>query len=233
MDGDWPYTMDSQYCESRVQDDEDDPLRGAGVFTHKEVLKRQIAALEREKAALFDFHVLLGEKLRRLSVQHEKQVRSSKKKKKPLKIELDEQERKYLEAQTKALAKYGSHINWKSVQDFLGKCDEKKKIMSNPKIIKTERPLKIPSSMQRIPGCCAHMDLIKIEKAGEENEIKIEHEERRFCSNNVLPLAEFCSAHILEDVNQIIYGKCAEEGCENICFVFENACNQHGKSKNV
>lgn len=141
-------------------------FRNAGVFTHKEIIKRQIAALEREKQALLEFHELLAERLRRLDLKHAKQVKSGKKKKKVQQV-VKEDEKLYVDAQNAALAKYGSHINWKSVENFLGKCDEKKKLLENP-LEKDPGRAEVKSKcvlLERQPGYCSHFELVKVKKS--------------------------------------------------------------------
>lgn len=174
------------------------------------MIRRQIAALEREKQTILEFNSLLVEKLRRLHIKHAKYTasKSNKSKKEP---KIDPKERDYMKAQIQALKKYGSHINWKSVEHFLKKCEEK---VNGEKEVKKEIKQEVN---QRLSGCCSHFEVLidggmanrreTMKSEMEDDEAIIRStldeliaevvrretpEEKRFCTNNVLPLSEYC-----------------------------------------
>jgi len=59
---------ESLYCTSRL-DDEDNPLRNAGVFTQKEAVREYIRSLEEQRVTVQELRQLYSEKLQRLSSQ--------------------------------------------------------------------------------------------------------------------------------------------------------------------
>lgn len=141
------------------------------MYTEKEVLRRQIAALEREKHSILGFHALLVEKLRCLTKNHLKHKAGARKKKQE-KIESPES-RVYVNRQIAALKKYGSHINWKSVEHFLECCEEKKKLLQEDcEKPKDEKNASEPTIV-RLPGCCGHYEVVKVKKLGRIESPKI------------------------------------------------------------
>jgi hypothetical protein len=64
----WPCVHESLYCTSRL-DDEDNPLRNAGVFTQKEAVREYIRSLEEQRVTVQELRQLYSEKLQRLYTQ--------------------------------------------------------------------------------------------------------------------------------------------------------------------
>ncbi|VDN02204.1 unnamed protein product [Thelazia callipaeda] len=67
---DWSCTEQDMLNDLFLDDDDEDPLKNAGVWTDEEVLRCQFAALERKLLCIRNFRKLIAEKTRRLIASH-------------------------------------------------------------------------------------------------------------------------------------------------------------------
>uniref|UniRef100_A0A915DA33 KAT8 regulatory NSL complex subunit 2 n=1 Tax=Ditylenchus dipsaci TaxID=166011 RepID=A0A915DA33_9BILA len=129
---DWPYVHESLYCDARI-DDPDNPLRNAGVFTKKEVIREYLTAMERQKEAIQQLRVIYAEKYKRLLANYPKLAKDSKKNA----SSLTPKSKKAL-AEHKSNKKYGGYAKWRKTSYFMEKNSEKaKKILA---VHSTSRP---------------------------------------------------------------------------------------------
>uniref|UniRef100_A0A915PFE5 Dynactin subunit 4 n=1 Tax=Setaria digitata TaxID=48799 RepID=A0A915PFE5_9BILA len=75
----WTCSEQDLFNNFLLDDDDDDPLKNAEVWTDEEVVRCQLAALERKLSATRDFRKLIAEKVRRLTISYNKAMEGEKK----------------------------------------------------------------------------------------------------------------------------------------------------------
>ncbi|CAG9539779.1 unnamed protein product [Cercopithifilaria johnstoni] len=77
---DWPYAEQNLYNDVLLDDDDEDPLKNAEVWTDEEVVRCQLTALERKLSVTRDLRKLIAEKVRRITVSYAKAMEEDQKK---------------------------------------------------------------------------------------------------------------------------------------------------------
>ncbi|VDK80599.1 unnamed protein product [Litomosoides sigmodontis] len=77
---DWACAEQDLFNDALFDDDDEDPLKNAEVWTDEEVIRCQLTALERKLSTTRDLRKLIAEKIRRLTVSYAKTMEEDQKK---------------------------------------------------------------------------------------------------------------------------------------------------------